>query len=81
MPSTFSTLKGLRSLDLSRNNLSGKIPRYLEKFALEYLNLSFNNFEGELPKQGVFGNTSRVSVLGNGKLCGGIYELQLPPCS
>ncbi|XP_058111192.1 probable LRR receptor-like serine/threonine-protein kinase At3g47570 [Magnolia sinica] len=81
IPSTFSTLKGLRSLDLSRNNLSGKIPRYLEKFALEYLNLSFNNFEGELPKQGVFGNASRVSVLGNNKLCGGIHELQLPPCS
>ncbi|XP_058110112.1 probable LRR receptor-like serine/threonine-protein kinase At3g47570 [Magnolia sinica] len=81
IPSTFSTLKGLRSLDLSRNNLSGKIPRYLEKFALEYLNLSFNNFEGELPKQGVFGNANRVSVLGNNKLCGGIHELQLPPCS
>ncbi|XP_058109122.1 probable LRR receptor-like serine/threonine-protein kinase At3g47570 [Magnolia sinica] len=81
IPSTFSTLEGLRSLDLSRNNLSGKIPRYLEKFALEYLNLSFNNFEGELPKQGVFGNASRVSVLRNSKLCGGIHELQLPPCS
>ncbi|XP_058111201.1 probable LRR receptor-like serine/threonine-protein kinase At3g47570 [Magnolia sinica] len=81
IPPTFSSLKGLRYLGLSRNNLSGKIPRYLEKFDLEYLNLSFNNFEGELPKQGVFGNASRVSVLGNSKLCGGIHELQLPPCS
>ncbi|XP_058069728.1 putative receptor-like protein kinase At3g47110 [Magnolia sinica] len=81
IPPTFSSLKGLRYLGLSRNNLSGKIPRYLEKFALEYLNLSFNHFEGELPKQGVFGNASRVSVLGNSKLCGGIHELQLPPCS
>ncbi|XP_058109121.1 probable LRR receptor-like serine/threonine-protein kinase At3g47570 [Magnolia sinica] len=81
VPPTFSNLKGLRLLDLSRNNLSGKIPRYLEKFALEYLNLSFNNFEGELPKQGVFGNISRVSVVGNSKLCGGIPGLQLRPCS
>ncbi|XP_058110867.1 probable LRR receptor-like serine/threonine-protein kinase At3g47570 [Magnolia sinica] len=80
IPPTFTTLKGLRLLDLSRNNLSGKIPRYLEKFALEYLNLSFNNFEGELPKRGVFGNISRVSVLGNSKLCGGIPGLQLRPC-
>ncbi|XP_058110853.1 probable LRR receptor-like serine/threonine-protein kinase At3g47570 [Magnolia sinica] len=81
IPSSFSSLGGLRSLDLSRNNLSGEIPEYLEKLALEYLNLSFNNLEGELPKQGVFGNVSQVSVLGNSKLCGGIQELQLPPCS
>ncbi|XP_058111013.1 putative receptor-like protein kinase At3g47110 [Magnolia sinica] len=81
IPPTFSTLKGLQILDLSRNNLSGVIPEYLEKLALQYLNLSFNDLEGELPKQGVFGNASQVSVLGNGKLCGGIHELQLPPCS
>ncbi|XP_058111196.1 probable LRR receptor-like serine/threonine-protein kinase At3g47570 [Magnolia sinica] len=78
IPPTFANLKGLRLLDLSRNNLLGKIPRYLEKFVLEYLNLSFNNFERELPKQGVFGNISRVSVVG---LCGGIPGLQMRPCS
>ncbi|XP_058110849.1 putative receptor-like protein kinase At3g47110 [Magnolia sinica] len=82
IPLSFSSLRGLRSLDLSRNNLSGEIPKYLEKLIfLQYLNLSFNNFEGELPKQGIFGNASQVSVLGNSKLCGGIQELQLPPCS
>ncbi|XP_058109079.1 probable LRR receptor-like serine/threonine-protein kinase At3g47570 [Magnolia sinica] len=81
IPPTFSTLRGLRSLDLSRNNLSGVIPEYLEKLALQYLNLSFNDLEGELPKQGVFGNASQVSVLGNSKLCGGIQELKLPSCS
>ncbi|XP_058109929.1 probable LRR receptor-like serine/threonine-protein kinase At3g47570 [Magnolia sinica] len=82
IPPSFTTLRGLQFLDLSRNNLSGKIPEYLEKLlVLWYLNLSFNNFEGELPKQGVFGNASQVSVLGNSMLCGGIQELQLPPCS
>ncbi|XP_058089781.1 probable LRR receptor-like serine/threonine-protein kinase At3g47570 [Magnolia sinica] len=81
IPPAFSTLRGLQYLDLSRNNLSGKIPQYLENLsALKYLNLSFNNFEGELPKQGVFRNASEVSVLGNSKLCGGVRELQLPPC-
>ncbi|XP_058112340.1 putative receptor-like protein kinase At3g47110 [Magnolia sinica] len=82
IPSAFSTLRGLQSLDLSCNILSGKIPQYLENLsALQYLNLSFNNFEGELSKQGVFGNASQISVLGNSKLCGGIQELQLPACS
>ncbi|XP_058111488.1 probable LRR receptor-like serine/threonine-protein kinase At3g47570 [Magnolia sinica] len=81
IPPTFSTLRGLRYLDLSRSNLSGEIPKYLEKLALESLNLSYNNFEGELPKQGVFGNASQVSVLRNSKLCGGIRELNLPQCS
>ncbi|XP_058109120.1 putative receptor-like protein kinase At3g47110 [Magnolia sinica] len=80
IPPTFANLKGLRLLDLSRNNLSGMIPQGLETFALEYLNLSFNNLEGELPKQGVFGNVSQVSVLGNSKLCGGFQGLQLRPC-
>ncbi|XP_058074267.1 probable LRR receptor-like serine/threonine-protein kinase At3g47570 [Magnolia sinica] len=82
IPPTFNTLRGLQYLDLSHNNLSGKIPEFLEKLlVLRYLNLSFNNFEGELPKKGVFGNASQVSVLGNSKLCGGIHELQLLPCS
>ncbi|XP_058111514.1 putative receptor-like protein kinase At3g47110 [Magnolia sinica] len=81
IPPTFSTLRGLRSLDLSRNNLSGEIPKYLEKLALESLNLSFNNFKGDVLKQGVFGNASQVSVLGNNKLCGVIPELNLPQCS
>ncbi|KAK9082052.1 hypothetical protein Syun_031451 [Stephania yunnanensis] len=46
--------------------------------SLEYLNLSFNNFEGAMPTQGIFQNASAFSILGNNKLCGGIYELQLP---
>jgi hypothetical protein len=36
--------------------------------------------EGEVPKEGVFGNISRLVVTGNSKLCGGISELHLQPC-
>ncbi|XP_077225755.1 receptor kinase-like protein Xa21 [Tasmannia lanceolata] len=79
--SVFTTLTSIEALDLSYNNFSGKIPKYLEGFKfLQYLNLSFNNFEGEVQKQGVFGNASAISVMGNDNLCGGILELKLPTC-
>ncbi|KDP38867.1 hypothetical protein JCGZ_05024 [Jatropha curcas] len=80
LPLSFASLRGLRVLDLSRNNLSGKIPEYLEKFSLEYLNLSFNNFEGEIPIKGIFANASAIFVEGNNRICGGIPELKLPRC-
>ncbi|CAL5363839.1 unnamed protein product [Camellia sinensis] len=71
-----------RELDLANNNLSGEIPVFLEGFRLlQDLNLSFNNFEGVVPTQGVFSNTSAISVVGNSKLCGGVAELQLPKCN
>ncbi|XP_020244407.1 receptor kinase-like protein Xa21 isoform X2 [Asparagus officinalis] len=80
--SPLSTLRGLQELDLSQNNLSGQIPYFLQDFPfLYYVNLSFNNFEGEVPRDGVFANTSAVSVLGNEKLCGGSSTLHLPPCT
>ncbi|RHN54581.1 putative non-specific serine/threonine protein kinase [Medicago truncatula] len=47
---------------------------------LEYLDVSFNMLEGEVPTDGVFGNATRVAIIGNNKLCGGISELHLPPC-
>ena len=73
-----ASLKGLQLLDVSQNNLSGPIPKGLEKlFFLEKLNLSFNNFEGEVP---VFKNICAISLIGNTKLCGGIQKLQLPKC-
>ncbi|XP_077226228.1 uncharacterized protein LOC143859395 [Tasmannia lanceolata] len=79
--SVFTTLTSIEVLDLSDNNFSGTISKYLEGFKfLQYLNLSFNNFEGEVPKQGVFGNASAISVVGNDNLCGGIPELMLPAC-
>ncbi|XP_050249277.1 putative receptor-like protein kinase At3g47110 [Quercus robur] len=81
IPSSMASLKGLRHLDVSQNNLSGPILEGLEKLLfLENLNLSFNNFEGEVPIEGVFKNTSVVSLIGNTKLCGGIPKLQLPKC-
>ncbi|KDP38868.1 hypothetical protein JCGZ_05025 [Jatropha curcas] len=80
LPLSFASLRGLRVLDLSRNNLSGKIPEYLEKFSLEYLNFSFNNFEGDIPIKGIFANASAIFVEGNNRICGGIPELKLPRC-
>ncbi|XP_043700229.1 probable LRR receptor-like serine/threonine-protein kinase At3g47570 [Telopea speciosissima] len=81
IPSSLSTLRGLQDLDLSHNNFSGFIPKYLVKFKfLQNLNLSFNHLEGEVSVDGVFGNLSAFSVIGNNKLCGGIQELHLPAC-
>ncbi|KAL3500488.1 hypothetical protein ACH5RR_039581 [Cinchona calisaya] len=81
IPTTFVSLKGLQHLDLSSNNLTGQVPRGLQTLTfLKYLNLSFNDLEGEIPTDGVFGNASGVSVVGNRKLCGGIPELQLTKC-
>ena len=74
-------LKGLQFLDVSRNHLSGSTPKGLEKLPfLKKLNLSFNDIEGEVPAEGVFKNASAISVNGNTKLCGGVPQLQLPPC-
>nr|GEU78811.1 protein kinase-like domain-containing protein [Tanacetum cinerariifolium] len=81
IPSSLSSLGGLEILDISQNNLSGKIPQFLDNLkSLEYLNLSFNDFEGEVPVVGVFANASAFSVLGNQRLCGGLFTLELPKC-
>ncbi|CAK9155215.1 unnamed protein product [Ilex paraguariensis] len=81
IPLTLASLKGIQHLDLSGNNMSGEIPKDLGSLRfLQYLNLSFNELEGEVPTKGVFKNASAISVVGNTKLCGGILELNLPPC-
>ncbi|GAY33377.1 hypothetical protein CUMW_275020, partial [Citrus unshiu] len=81
IPQSLNALKSIKELDLSCNNLSGQIPKYLEDLPfLEYLNLSYNHFEGEVPKKGVFSNETRISLIGNEQLCGGIGELHLPAC-
>eukprot|EP00261_Vitis_vinifera_P036335 XP_019077578.1 PREDICTED: putative receptor-like protein kinase At3g47110 isoform X2 [Vitis vinifera] len=80
IPLSFSSLRGIQFLDLSCNNLSGRIPNELEDLGLLSLNLSYNYLEGEVPSGGVFKNVSGISITGNNKLCGGIPQLQLPPC-
>ncbi|KAH1242034.1 hypothetical protein AAZX31_07G138800 [Glycine max] len=82
IPQTIKDLRGLLDIDLSRNNLSGKIPEFLGGFTeLKHLNLSYNNFEGEIPKNGIFKNATSISLYGNIKLCGGVSELNFPPCT
>ncbi|CAL5414347.1 unnamed protein product [Camellia sinensis] len=80
IPQGLRLMRGLRVLDLSHNNLSGVIPSYLGELQLDMLNLSFNMLHGQVPIQGVFQNGSTVSIVGNNELCGGIAELDLPPC-
>ena len=77
-----SGLVGIKEVDFSSDNLSGRIPEYLTNFSLlEYLNLSFNNFERNVPTEGKFKNFTIVSVFGNQNPCGGVLELRLQPCS
>ncbi|KAJ8570738.1 hypothetical protein K7X08_037710 [Anisodus acutangulus] len=82
IPLSFTSLKGLAEIDFSQNNLSGKIPEFLGKLPyLRKLDLSFNELEGGVPKQGIFANTSEISIKGNSRLCGGAPSLHLPKCS
>lgn len=81
IPSSMEQLKGLQVLDLSRNNLSGQIPEFIGRMkGLTNLNISFNNFEGQVPKLGIFLNANTFFIEGNSGLCGGIPQLNLPPC-
>ena len=70
-------------MDLSHNNLSGRIPEFFESLSsLQFLNLSFNDLEGPVPEGGVFTNSSVVFIQGNSKLCAtSSPNLQVPLCS
>ncbi|XP_015931307.1 probable LRR receptor-like serine/threonine-protein kinase At3g47570 [Arachis duranensis] len=81
IPSFFGSLRNLENLDFSINNFSGTIPNELENLTfLNYLNLSFNHLYGEVPIGGIFRNITAMSLIGNEDLCGGIPQLNLPPC-
>ncbi|KAL0359186.1 UNVERIFIED_CONTAM: Arginyl-tRNA--protein transferase 1 [Sesamum angustifolium] len=87
IPHSLGRCLSLEHVYLQCNSLNGSIPsrsipQFLQDFLfLQYLNLSYNQFQGQVPKNGAFANRSAVSLVGNGDLCGGSIELELPPCS
>ncbi|XLT65204.1 hypothetical protein S245_023139 [Arachis hypogaea] len=81
LPPFLGSLRSLERLDLSNNNFSSTIPHELENLTfLSNLNLSYNHLYGQVPLEGVFGNITVISLIGNNDLCGGIPQLNLPPC-
>ncbi|CAN1139576.1 Probable LRR receptor-like serine/threonine-protein kinase At3g47570 [Linum perenne] len=81
IPAALATIKGMENLDLSQNSFTGEIPSELQNIqALQHLNLSFNDLLGEVPQNGIFVNTSAISLMGNNLLCGGVLELHLKEC-
>ncbi|CAL4957959.1 unnamed protein product [Urochloa decumbens] len=81
IPRELGKITGLQQLYLAHNNLSGSIPLILGNLSsLIELDISYNHLDGEVPSLGVFANLTRLSVLGNDGLCGGIPELKLPSC-
>ncbi|CAL5059573.1 unnamed protein product [Urochloa decumbens] len=81
IPVSLGDLISLTMLNLSYNNFSGSIPIALSKLQLlTQLDMSHNHLDGEVPTDGVFKNTTAISLEGNSQLCGGVLELHMPPC-
>ncbi|KAF6161192.1 hypothetical protein GIB67_007833 [Kingdonia uniflora] len=90
----FSKLTSLTTLYVGGNNLAGSIPPSLVNASrLEQIDLSVNNFDieqfakstsykpGEICIEGIFRNSTAVSLFGNPNLCGGVPGLELPICT
>ncbi|KAE8703015.1 Detected protein of unknown function [Hibiscus syriacus] len=71
IPSSFSKLKQIESLDLSYNNLSGEIPNQLvELNYLEVFSVAHNNLSGNIPEKAQFESFVESSYEGNPFLYG-----------
>jgi hypothetical protein len=70
--SSFSNLKQIESLDLSHNNLNGRIPAQLVELTfLAVFNVSYNNLSGRTPEmKNQFATFDERSYKGNPLLCG-----------
>ncbi|MCO5572180.1 hypothetical protein L7F22_025931 [Adiantum nelumboides] len=71
IPDALGGMLSLEHLDLSHNELSGTLPSSLGLLGgLISLDVSYNALEGTIPTQGVYGNLSEFSFVGNPALCG-----------
>jgi Leucine-rich repeat (LRR) protein len=75
LPNSLSNGSRLETLDVSLNNLSGKIPRWM--FSLLYLNLSENNLFGSLPSNFCSSGMMTRSLIGALDGCSWLNKLDL----
>ncbi|XP_019089967.1 PREDICTED: leucine-rich repeat receptor-like protein kinase PXC2 [Camelina sativa] len=68
-------LSNLKYVDLSRNNLSGSLPKDIEKLShLLTFNISHNSLTGELPAGAFFNTIPLSAVTANPSLCGSVVN-------
>ncbi|XVF65230.1 hypothetical protein PTKIN_Ptkin09bG0230800 [Pterospermum kingtungense] len=73
IPDELGNLSGIRSLNLSRNNLTGVIPSSFSRLKqIESLDLSYNNLSGTIPIQLVELNSLEVFSVAHNNLSGTI---------